>query len=79
MTINGKTPEENLLSALFDEEEDNEMDTKATECAECPDEECLSDGPHLVIEETGMLECSTCHCEFPNPFAGEAQRLSEGH
>lgn len=25
MTINGKTPEENLLSALFDEEEDIKM------------------------------------------------------
>jgi len=43
----------------------------ATEYAECPDEDCMSDGPHLVIKETGMLECGLCHCEFPNPFADE--------
>jgi hypothetical protein len=36
--------------------------------AECPDEECLSGGPHPISEDGTEMECRRCHVGFPNPF-----------
>lgn len=42
--------------------------TKKYDYAECPDEECMSGGPHPISKDGPDMECRACHVPFPNPF-----------